>query len=391
LLECFHAAALLKSAPGELTVEQLRQRVGQRVHHETELVVDPEFFPALQRQSPRITAVEVQLRRGRMVNETTQYHYDAILHLDANVKLLPVPVWLEWTTAHLTIARFREQLELEKPPVVGLRAVPNRRLEPDVRVLPALQLAPPQMTVAQLREKTIGAADGIDPEDLWILGDQLGYHVDIRWSGSGLNGMLDVVFSRAEERGSSCVTDFGNPPPEINSLSAYANDPAGALLLRQIPETLKRHAQAKLPDYMVPSAIVVLATLPRTPNGKLDRRALPAPSKESAVDRNEFVAPRNDREQALADIWMQVLGLEKVSVLDNFFALGGDSLLSFRIANRASQAGLPLTPRMFFQHKTIADLVRASGNSSQNVAPPVAPAITRVMRDAHRRQLAEIT
>jgi len=256
--------------------------------------------------------------------------------------------------------------------------------------LKALQQASPQWTVSQLREAIPESVSGIDPEDLWLMGDALAYHVDIRWNGSGVNGLMDVVFSRAGERGTSCVTDFGAVPQEINSWSAYANDPASVLVTRKMPETLKRLAHARLPDYMMPSAIVLLEALPRTPNGKIDRQALPAPSMDLAVDPKEFVAPRTEREQTLAGIWQQVLGLEKVSVLDDFFELGGDSLLSFRIANRASQAGLPLTPRMFFKHKTIAELVQAANESSGPAAKPAAPVITRVTRAAHRHQLAEI-
>ena len=155
----------------------------------------------------------------------------------------------------------------------------------------------------------------------------------------------------------------------------------------KMPEILKELVQARLPEYMTPSAIVVLEALPRMPNGKIDRKALPAPLKGFVAGRKEFVAPRNEKEQALADIWMQVLGLDKVSVLDNFFELGGDSLLSFRVANRASQAGLPLKPRMFFQHNTIADLVKTAGQADGECAMP---AIGRVSRNAHRGRLTDI-
>jgi hypothetical protein len=108
------------------------------------------------------------------------------------------------------------------------------------------------------------------------------------------------------------------------------------------------------------------------------------------TDRKEFIAPRNEKERALADIWMQVLGLDKVSVMDNFFELGGDSLLSFRIANRASQYGLPLTPRMFFQHKTIAGLVKVAVEANGEAGKTTEPAIIRVSRNAHRSKLPEI-
>ncbi len=156
----------------------------------------------------------------------------------------------------------------------------------------------------------------------------------------------------------------------------------------QLPQELRQLAQTMLPDFMVPSVILVLAELPRTPNGKIDRKALPAPDFNTATKQEEYVPPRNEREKALADIWMKVLGLEKVGVFDNFFELGGDSLLSFRVANRANQIGLLLNPRMFFQHKTIADLVKALESMRESVtAQASTPAIIRASRDAHRRKL----
>src|SRR5262249_19106163 len=95
-------------------------------------------------------------------------------------------------------------------------------------------------------------------------------------------------------------------------------------------DALRRHLEAVVPDYMVPSAFVLLDILPLTPNGKVDRRALPAPDLVSQR-RDQYVAPRNDRERALCRIWADVLALERVGVTDDFFAVGGDSILSIQV------------------------------------------------------------
>ena len=110
----------------------------------------------------------------------------------------------------------------------------------------------------------------------------------------------------------------------------------------------------KLPDYMIPAAFVMLDKLPLTANGKIDRSALPVP--EQAKSATAFVAPRTENERLLAGIWSKVLRLRQVSVNDNFFALGGDSILSIQIIARTNQAGRRLTPRQLFQHQTIAEL-----------------------------------
>ena len=121
-----------------------------------------------------------------------------------------------------------------------------------------------------------------------------------------------------------------------------------------------RILRASLPDYMVPSAFVVLDRLPLTPNGKLDRRALPAPELHVA---RRGAAPRTPQEEILCGLFAEVLGLERVGIDDNFFALGGDSIMSIQLVSRARKAGLLITPRAVFQHQTVAALAGVAGRS----------------------------
>jgi amino acid adenylation domain-containing protein len=121
---------------------------------------------------------------------------------------------------------------------------------------------------------------------------------------------------------------------------------------------LRRFLEERLPDYVVPSAFVMLDALPLTPNGKVDRRALPAPQAPRREDDSKFVAPRTAAEKMLADIWAEVLKLEPIGVEDNFISLGGDSLLGFQVVARANRKGLKLSLQQFFSHPTIAELVR---------------------------------
>ena len=149
---------------------------------------------------------------------------------------------------------------------------------------------------------------------------------------------------------------------------------------------LRDYLNAQLPDYMIPAIFMPLDAFPLTPNGKVDRKALPAPKVAAKPEVREFVAPRNEQERLLAEIWAQVLGLDRVGISDNFFELGGDSLLSFRVTNRAREAGIPLTPRLFFQYRTIADIIKAvDGNSEKVTRDTTEPAIKKISRDAHRR------
>src|SRR5207302_5847885 len=129
--------------------------------------------------------------------------------------------------------------------------------------------------------------------------------------------------------------------------------------------TLRSFLGERLPEYMVPSHIMVLDVLPLTANGKVDRRALPAPE-PLADTREPYVAPRTSIEQSLMEIWSQVLRLPQVGIHDNFFALGGDSILSLSLIAQARRAGLQLTVKQLFQAPTIAQL-------SQLVTPAATP------------------
>ncbi|MCP3138032.1 non-ribosomal peptide synthase/polyketide synthase [Pyxidicoccus xibeiensis] len=122
------------------------------------------------------------------------------------------------------------------------------------------------------------------------------------------------------------------------------------------PQALRARLKERLPEYMVPSAVVVLDALPLTSHGKVDRKALPAPDAALASTRREHVAPRDSTEETLAAIWAEVLRVPQVGIHDDFFELGGDSILSLQIIARARAAGLHLTPRQLFQHPTIARL-----------------------------------
>jgi len=128
-------------------------------------------------------------------------------------------------------------------------------------------------------------------------------------------------------------------------------------------EELQGFLSQKLPTYMMPSSFVFLDALPLTPNGKVDRRALPAPDQITPGLTVSTDAPRTPVEEVLAGIWAEVLKLGRVGVHDNFFDLGGDSILSIQIVARANQAGLRLTPKQLFQNQTIAELAAVAGTT----------------------------
>lgn len=118
--------------------------------------------------------------------------------------------------------------------------------------------------------------------------------------------------------------------------------------------TLRDYLRTRLPEYMIPSAWVAIDQLPLTANGKVDQTALRAIDQPSASSKAKFVAPRTPIEHTLAEIWQQLLRIDTVGVDDDFFDVGGDSILSFQLIARARRAGFPLTIKQVFETRTVA-------------------------------------
>ncbi|WP_052690000.1 non-ribosomal peptide synthetase [Xanthomonas sp. GPE 39] len=138
-------------------------------------------------------------------------------------------------------------------------------------------------------------------------------------------------------------------------------------------EQVRDHLLARLPEYMVPSAYVVLASIPTTPHGKLDRHALPLPD-ASALAAQAYVAPRGEAETCLAMLWCELLGVRQVGRHDDFFALGGHSLLAVQlIARLRACRGVDLALRTFFAHPRLADLARALAHAPPSTLPTIVP------------------
>jgi uncharacterized protein YbdZ (MbtH family)/acyl carrier protein len=118
---------------------------------------------------------------------------------------------------------------------------------------------------------------------------------------------------------------------------------------------LRHFLKERLPDYMVPSAFVILESLPLTPNGKVDRKLLPAPDLKSLLQKSDFVAPQTPTEKLVASIWAEVWGVEQLSINDNFFELGGHSLLATQLLSKLSyHFGVNLPLSKLFETPTVA-------------------------------------
>ncbi|MEV5952090.1 amino acid adenylation domain-containing protein, partial [Streptomyces sp. NPDC051993] len=175
-------------------------------------------------------------------------------------------------------------------------------------------------------------------------------------------GEIEAVLAAHPEVGQAAAAVREDQPGQ-QQLIGYAVPAAAHKKLD--PAVLRKHMGAAVPEHMVPAVVVVLDELPLTPNGKLDRKALPAPDFRQG---KSVTAARTPQEEILCVLFAELLGLEHVGVEDNFFDLGGDSIVSIQLVSRARTAGLSITPRAVFQHKTVEALAAAAGSVAGHVS-----------------------
>jgi len=364
LLEAFHACVQLHQASSSLSKVELQQRVQKHITQEEEMLIDPAFFTILKQHLPQISDVQIKLKRGFHLNELTQFRYDVLLQVGTAVKPTWETSWLNWQKQELTSFAMRQLLVETQPEILAISRVPNARLQVAIKTVEWLARNEESETVGDLREALpeISSQAGIEPEDLWALSDELPYTIDIYWSSSNSDGLYDVVFRRrTTETDTMLEREITLSLPDAavyrQPWGFYANNPLRRKFTRCLLP-LRRFAEERLPEYMVPSAFVVLDALPLTPNGKVDRSLLTAPNQAGSDDlQDAFVAPRNTLELQLAHIWEDILGISPIGVTNNFFDLGGHSLLAVRlIAQIQKQFGQNLPLATLFQRATIEQL-----------------------------------
>ncbi|HSM06622.1 MAG TPA: amino acid adenylation domain-containing protein [Longimicrobiales bacterium] len=346
-------------------LSSLRGRVERRLGQEEELVIDPELFRRLGDWIPGVGAVEVRLKPGRYRNELSRFRYDVLIHTSPE-PLDPLPAKaVDWAPGVLSEETL-EALSAGHPgSALHIRGIPNARMVDAVAAVRALRAGEGD-TVAEWRaiateRAEAGRRRAVEPDDLSALGRKLGRAVEVTWGEAPETVDLVLRPAGTDGRPVELLGTAGSAPPE-----QLASLPLNIALMPQVEAELRQALARALPDPMIPDRFELLARLPMTPSGKLDRRALPEPGRQRPALPHDYVAPRGATEEALAEIWSELLGIDRVGATDSFFDLGGNSILTVRLAARITKTlarELPLVS--LFHYPTVRALAAVMDASGQ--------------------------
>ncbi len=348
-LEMFSSSVQLHRAPAGWSAEQLREAVSKQMEMEEELVIDPAFFVHLRERLERIGHVEIGLKRGSYANEMVRFRYNAMLFVkDGSEQPEFDGRRLDWEADGLSLAALERILSEEQPAGLAVARVPNGRTWADGCMLERLREVEAEATVDALRaerERILRDQPGVDPEDLWALAERLPYAVDVRFAASGEESRFDALLVRSDAPSVGRPLPFEAAVDPNAPLGSFFNDPMRSAAQGALTPELRSFLGRRLPPYMVPAAFVYLEAFPLSPNGKINRRALPEPDRLRPELEEQYAAPSTPTETVLAGIWAAGLGLDRVGVRDGFVALGGNSLLATQLVSRVRdvfQLELPL-------------------------------------------------
>ncbi len=327
---------------------EIRERVRRAMLAEPELLLAPEFFATHAAQHAAVAGLDIQVKRGSADNELNRYRYDVVIHKAPTPAFSLATVPTRGWTGSAGLAGLHMQLLAQRLPAVRITDIPRAGLITDVHIEHALAAGLP-LAAALAEADAAEPPEAATAEQLHQLGQATGYHVAVTWGTQA--GTYDAIFVAAVD-GQEHIrpfTDVYLPSVGAHNPDTDANDPQTNTKIGAVRHWLG----ARLPEYMMPAQIVVLDEFPMTASGKIDRKALPTP----VFATTPFRAPQTETEEIVAGVFAEVLGLRRAGRDDDFFALGGDSLIATQVSARLQlKLGREVPVRYLFETPTVGDL-----------------------------------
>ncbi|RTZ24052.1 non-ribosomal peptide synthetase [Vibrio penaeicida] len=347
LLRAFHLSILAHRNP-EKAIDQLVKQATWLASKETELAISPTYFLALM-QHPAVDAVQVLPKRGFADHEMNRFRYDVIVQIKKNgAEGVEAANNHSIELSEFDSVEYSSELDLPSLLASSERGVWIKHY-PDARVWGIQQCVMGNPST----ERSFSAEDALSIEVLHLLAEQQGVTLQVLLATeSEQAGALHLFFSEDAVNVSSHALHDVESHLSSPAQHSHTNSPDighQALTYGELSDYLA----LRLPEYMVPVAFVPMKDFPLSSSGKLDRNALPEPE---LIDKNNYVAPDSDIELELCSIWKQVLGIESIGVNDNFFRIGGDSIIAIQLVSKIRKAGFHIQVKDMFDAPTVKQL-----------------------------------
>ncbi|MFJ8044033.1 condensation domain-containing protein [Kitasatospora sp. NPDC096147] len=400
LVEALHLSVQARRLPPNAPVDRLRQAVTQHTEREEDLILDPRLFREIAGRIPGVTGVSLLPRVGRHQNELNAFRYDVLLRVGGEPVEVPAVEPADWAQDGLTPADLRETLTERRPETVLLRAVKDARTAQYAAGVGLLGSGLVD-TVADLLDAArpvLGEPGSpVDHAELLALAAEAGYTPLIGCSANGVPGDLDVVLARQSD---------GEPVPferlaavleqewgkDSGAGAVLANDPLRAMRIKAVLPEIQQELAGRHPGYAVPAELIVVREWPLRADGTVDPAKLPAADRAAREQAKISRDPSTETERVIAEIWADALGLDRIGVTDDFFSLGGHSLMGAEVVERVRavyEVELPLgtlfeAPTVASSAEYVDGQLAATGQGGAGSAP-----IGRVDRDGYRRKREE--
>lgn len=356
-LEAFYASVQLTRAIDSIDFNTWKTLFNKQVEEEEELVISPNFFRLLAQNHPRISYVTVQLKKGESVNEITQFRYDVVLHIEQEKLPVNPEYWFDWQKEALSASEIKANLQNQEPSCFAVQNIPNPGLT-EVREALEYGLNYPKRSVLnwfKSQKRKFNETTVLD--NIWEMADSVPYDLEVYWSEKEPLKFISVIFRHHKKGYVFKKGRYSNKGKKLSmsEINSLANCPIKHKWQGIELSSLKNYIQSKLPSYMFPSSYIFVDKIPLTANGKTNYAALPCPSKNRIA--HNLIAPRNETEVKILELWTQLLHIDRISIEDNFFEKGGHSLLVVQLINMLNKTfKIELSVKKIFEAPTIVKL-----------------------------------
>lgn len=331
LLENYHTSVELFKAGEDETIENLKNKIDQAISSENELLIDTSYFLNYVNTKEQVSNVVTLQKHAKYENEMSKYRYQAIITTKPvkDVKNVEQYDGLD----SLSNEAIGQILASGNSDMVVIKELETSKLAFENRALKLLAEDANFTSVKELKEVAENSVGDIfDPNEILDEKTVHGYKAYAVWNGHSVDGSYSLVFLNVNTLGEAItISDVAVPMIQNKSGERLYTNPMDWKNNTEYVPKMREYIKTKVPDYMVPSFFIILDEFPLLPNGKLDQRSLPQPQSVRERYSSNYVAAKNDIEKKVEKIWEGILNIDHIGVNDNFFDIGGHSLLLIQV------------------------------------------------------------